>query len=219
MRWYGKPILLDSSIPRDPQILRLLDEYQSIINAISKQIIGSTKTSLDPNCRSVECNMGNFVMDAVVYNRAKQYKGPYWTDAAIAVMNGGGIRSTVPVGNISKYDLLSILPFENRLLVLNVTGHVLKLALETSVEEYNRGGEFLQVSGLRVVYNLGNKPGQRVESVDVLCQKCDIPKYEKLDINEKYGIIIDAYNYGGGCNFEMYKVSVRLISFCEIFLI
>lgn len=178
---------------------------------MSKQIIGNTKTFLDRKCRLGECNLGNFVTDAAVFNRAKQYRGPYWTDASIAIMNGGGIRAAIPVGNISKYDLLSVLPFENRLLLLNVTGHVLKLALETSVQAYGHGGEFLQVSGLRVVYNVMNKPGQRVESVEVLCQKCEIPKYEKLDINEEYGIIIDSYNYGGGCQFDMYKVSFGLI--------
>lgn len=188
--------------------MRLLDEYQSIINVVSKQIIGKTKTSLDYQCHRSECNLGNFITDALVFNRVKQYKGPYWTDASIAIHNGGGIRAAIPVGNISKYDLLSVLPFENQLLVLNVTGHVLKLALEKSVRAYAHGSEFLQISGLRVVYNLMNKPGQRVESVDVLCQKCEIPKYEKLDINEEYGIIINSFNYG---QFDMYKVSFGLI--------
>lgn len=211
VRWYGKPILLDSSIPRDPQMLRLLDEYQSVINTMSKQIIGKTKTSLDPECHLGECNLGNFVTDALIYSRAKQYMGSFWTDASVAIVNDGAIRAKISVGNISKYDLLSTLPFENQLLVLNVTGHVLKLALETSVQAYNNHGtDFLQVSGLRVVYNLMNKPGQRVESVEVLCRKCEIPKYEKLDINEEYGIIIDSYNYGGGYQFDMYKVSIRL---------
>lgn len=198
--------------------MRLLGEYQSIINVVSNQIIGKTKTSLDGECHHGECNLGNFVTDALVYNRVKQYKGPYWTDASIAILNGDGIRAAIPVGNISKYDLMSILPFENQLLVLNVTGHVLKLALETSVQAHDMSA-FLQVSGLRVVYNLMNKPGQRVESVDVLCQKCAIPKYEKLDNNEKYGIIIDSYNYDGGCQFDMYKVSVTLGSFNAIFSI
>lgn len=191
--------------------MRLLDEYQSIINSLSKQIIGNAKTSLDPNCRRGECNLGNFIADALVYNRAKQYQGPYWTDASIAIVNGGGIRATISVGNISRYDLLSILPFENQLMVLNVTGHVLRLALETSVKTYDQSSEFLQVSGLRVVYNLMNKPGERVQSVEVLCQKCEIPMYEILDINEEYGIIIDSYNYGGGCQFDMYKVSIGLM--------
>lgn len=209
VRWYGKPILLDSNIPRDPEVLRLLDEYQSTVNAISKQIIGNTKTFLDPDCRLNECNLGNLVTDALIYNRAKQYNGPYWTDASIAIVNGGGIRGTVPIGNISKYDLLSIIPFENPLLVLNVTGHVLRFAFETSVLEYGYGGEFLQVSGLRIVYNVMNKPGQRVESIEVLCQKCQIPKYEKLDINKEYGIIVDSYYYNGGGMFDMFKVSIR----------
>lgn len=50
------------------------------------------KVALDGDCRFRECNFGNLVADSMIYVRSVQYNGAdgYWTDAAIALMNGGG---------------------------------------------------------------------------------------------------------------------------------
>lgn len=205
VRWYGQPILLDATIPRDPQVLRLLDKYRPAIDALSNQIVGETKTTLDRNCRESECNFGNLITDAFIRMRVLQYDGPYWTDAPIALINGGAIRASAPVGNISKYDLITILPFNNTLRVLNVTGHVLKLVLEQSfVPDSSGRGEFLQVSGLHILYDPMEKNGQRIKSVNVLCSECPVPSYQKLDIDKQYGILTTSFVYNF---FKMLQVS------------
>lgn len=52
----------------------------------------TSQVTLDSNCRFTECNLGNLIADAMVYVRSMQYNGTdgYWTDAPIALMNGGG---------------------------------------------------------------------------------------------------------------------------------
>lgn len=61
--------------------------------------------------------------------------------------------------------------------------------------------------GLRVVYNVQNKPGNRVEYVEVLCAKCSIPKYEPLDENRTYVAVVGTFLMDGGDFFDMLKVS------------
>lgn len=163
------------------------------------------------SCRAVECNLGNLVTDAMVHVNALQQTGKYWTDAGIAFMQGGGIRSSASVGEISRYDLITMFPFNNTLYKVNVTGEDIRAALERSVERYNRGqGEFLQMSGVHVDYDLSREPGKRVKSVKVVCSDCTVPMYDALDSKKTYNIIITSFTYAGGDGYTMFNVSILL---------
>lgn len=45
-----------------------------------------------------------------------------------------GVRASIDIGNITYYDILTVLPFESRLLITTVTGKDILLALENSVQ-------------------------------------------------------------------------------------
>lgn len=69
----------------------------------------------------------------MVYHYARDYEGDYWTDASIALLQGGGIRTSLEIGNITVYDLTTLLPFDSNTVLIDVTGAELKEALEHSV--------------------------------------------------------------------------------------
>ncbi|XP_055295862.1 protein 5NUC-like [Sitodiplosis mosellana] len=209
LHWSGQPILLDDSIPRDPEVAALEDVYRPQVNEITEKVIGITKVRLDGSkCRTNECNIGNFISDAFVNTRIRQYNGTDLTDAPIAIMASGDIRASGKIGKITRFDLETIIPFENQLIAVNITGRVLQQVLEHSVRryiEYGPPGEFLQLSGMHVVYNISNPSGNRVVSANVLCSTCLVPLYENLDPNRQYGIIISSFLYDGGDGFTMFK--------------
>lgn len=65
-------------------------------------------------------------------------------------------------------------------------------------------GEFLQMSGLRVVYNISAKPLHRVQSVHILCANCEVPQYEPLQTNGTvYRVLVSSFLNTGGDGFEM----------------
>uniref|UniRef100_T1GDP4 Helicase ATP-binding domain-containing protein n=1 Tax=Megaselia scalaris TaxID=36166 RepID=T1GDP4_MEGSC len=140
----------------------------------------------------------------MVYNRVKtksKTSDDYWTDASIAFYNGGGIRSPIEYQeSITKSNVFTGLPFGSMIVMLNVTGQTILDALEHSAEVYtsSAAGGFLQMYGVKVTYNMNNTVGNRVEEVKVLCTKCKIPKFENLDINKKYAILITDFLYLGG---------------------
>lgn len=213
LRWSGLPILADYRIEQDPEVLKLLDKYRPTVNAFVNDIVAHSKVDLSNDCQRYECNLGNLITDGSVYARAKEYNGTDgWTDAAISIINSGGIRDSIESGNVSKYTLSSILPFENILFRMYVPGHVLKAALEHSVDDFSElygSRTLLQMSGMHVVYNLNKNIGDRVESVNVLCSNCTIPIYEKLNMNQTYGIMIDTFLHRGGDGYEMFRVSAK----------
>lgn len=204
---------MDSSIPQDPEVLALEDIYRPKVEAIMGKVYGISKVHLDgSNCRFAECNIGNLITDAFVFSRISQYDGSDMTDAPIAFIGSGDIRASAKVGQLTRLDVETIIPFENHLVAVNVTGKALIQMLEYSVHRYSESvgrGEFLQMSGVRVVYDLSKEPNNRVQSVSVLCSHCKVPIYEPLLPNQKYGIIITSYVHEGGDGYTMFKVSLH----------
>lgn len=196
-------------------MLKLLQKYRPAVYELTETVVGVTKVRLDgTDCRALECNVGNMIADAHIYTRANQYHGPHWSDVSVALVQSGGIRASVENGNITLYNLKSLLPFINSLYMLNMTGSGLLQAFEHSVSQYNGDrGEFLQVSGARVVYNMTKPPGSRVESVELRCTDCDVPTYSKLEPTKTYGTIVTNFLYEGGDGFQMFKVCFRFNRF------
>lgn len=133
-----------------------------------------------PGVRTVETNGGNLIADGFFYsyNQLAVRNGllpASPTNRVIALTNGGGIRQNagdvLPVGGvvpgtISRLDTLNVLPFDNFLTVVqNVTPADLKTILERSASAIpGGGGQFLQISGFKVVYDARNPVGSRVIS-------------------------------------------------------
>jgi len=210
VEWDGSPILLNKDVPQDDDVVAMLDKYRAGIEELESQVIGVTKVTLDGSCRSVECNLGNFITDGMVnYNALRYSSNDYWTDAAIAFTTGGGIRTSIDRnsngGNITMEAITSIQPYSSKLVVAELSGNDIVQALEHSVFYYGENrGTFLQMSGVHVVYDVSKAPGERVVGVKVLCAQCTIPVLEDLDENKKYGVVLQDFIANGGDGYEMF---------------
>jgi 5'-nucleotidase len=103
----------------------------------------------------------------------------------VALLNGGSIRAdnTINPGDLTKRDVLSILPFANPVVKLEVTGATLRAALEHGVSrsaEDSEPGRFPQVSGLRFTFDVRRPAGSRVVEVTVGGQPLDDRKIYTL---------------------------------------
>ncbi len=89
--------------------------------------------------RVAETNLGDLCADA------------YRTigEADVAIVNGGGIRTSIPAGDITQGQILSVHPFGNMLTVVEVTGQTILDALEWGTRNTpEENGGFPQVSGM-----------------------------------------------------------------------
>ncbi|XP_064506115.1 5'-nucleotidase isoform X2 [Pseudopipra pipra] len=208
----GNPILLDSSIPEDEHIKEEVEKWRENLGNYSKEI-GKTNVYLNGTsqaCRFQECNMGNLLCDAVLYENVGRPDKKSWNHVSMCILNGGGIRSPIDEqstnGSITMEDLLSVLPFGGRFDMVRVKGSTLKEAFEHSVHRYGRGsGELLQVGGIHVVYDLSRAPGSRVVSLEVLCTACRVPSYIPLHMDEIYNVTLPSYMLFGGDGYHMLK--------------
>lgn len=207
----GTPILLDNSVPQDPDVVKIIDKYRDKIINITEHVLGNTSVVLDgTTCLLKECNLGNLITDAMVFRYAVEYTGEHWTDAPIAIIQGGGIRASLVYAkmpaNITEGDLLTIMPFDGRAVTVTMNGSVLLEMLEHSVVNYNileTPGQFLQYSGIKVTYDLRKPVGQRVVKAEARCWACDIPSYSKINEKDIYKVIMPSFVAIGGDGYWM----------------
>jgi len=130
----------------------------------ASQVVFNTQrgSATTPGVRTQETNGGNLVADAFMNAYGQRAAGAGLppnsaTNRVVAVTNGGGIRinalpDTGAAGPISRAMTFSLLPFDNRLTVVqDLTALQIKEIFERSCAVgTSGGGQFLQVSGLRV---------------------------------------------------------------------
>jgi len=115
--------LIDSSIKDDPAVDRMLAVYGPKVRALDV-VIGKLKGELRKGGAGAG-SLGNFVADGM---RA-QASIKLGKSVDLAIMNGGGLRrNTIGEGDVRARDIFELLPFENALVTLDLTGEqVLKL--------------------------------------------------------------------------------------------
>ncbi|CAK6446795.1 unnamed protein product [Pipistrellus nathusii] len=209
---HGNPILLNSSIPEDPKIKADVNRWRLKLDNYSSQELGKTIVYLNgssQSCRFGECNMGNLICDAMINNNIRHLDETSWNHVSMCILNGGGIRSPIDErnnGTITWESLKAVLPFGDTFNLVQLKGSTLRKAFEHSVHRYGKSyGEFLQVGGIHVVYDLSRKPGDRVVKLDVLCTRCRVPSYEPLRADEVYKVILPSFLANGGDGYQMLK--------------
>jgi len=154
---------VSARLPEHPDVAAVVRSFEDRLNRELAMEVGRTAVPLEARrapLRTTETNLGDFVTDAL---RAR-------LGADVALMNGGGIRTDriVPVGPLTRRDVLGLVPFTNVAMKVAVTGARLREALEQGLSRIERaGGGFLQVSGLRMTYDPRQPAGRRVLAVEV----------------------------------------------------
>lgn len=200
--WNGNPILLDSSVQKDPDIEAQVQEMNAPLQELRNEIIGSASVDLNGDratCRFEECNLGNLIADAIVWATSSE-------GTQIAFQNGGGIRASIPAGEISRGDVLEVLPFGNTIATFQLSGSDVVAALENGVSRAenpdNEGtGRFAQVSGLRYTWNPEQPVGSRIVSVEV--QNAD-GTYSPIDPNATYNVAANNFMRTGGDDYTVF---------------
>jgi 2',3'-cyclic-nucleotide 2'-phosphodiesterase (5'-nucleotidase family) len=142
----------------------LVETWGDQVQAIGSQVVGEAAAPLNA-ARGVETALGNLITDAM---RAADLGDGKAFD--IALHNDGGIRADVDAGPITYAELYAVLPFDNSLVGVDLTGAQVKEMLEDGISDQ---GSEIQVSGLSFAYTVNKAPGRRVMEVLVGGQPLD----------------------------------------------
>lgn len=186
-------IILSSDVTEDAEVKAIIEDYQADLDAQMEVVIGQCASDIawsSPLVRTQESPLGNLAADAL-----RDY-----CDADIAIQNGGGIRAGLTAGDVTVGDVFAMLPFDNKVTLVEVTGQTVWDALENGVDGYpTTNGKFPQVSGIKYTFD-GSKPaGERIVSVT-------LEDGTPLDLDAWYTLACNDFMCGGGDGYTMLNV-------------
>jgi len=177
-------------VEKDSDILAQIEEIKTENEEITSAVVGKTSVELNGEreyVRTGETNLGNLLTDAML---AK-------VDADVAITNGGGIRASIGEGEITKGEIITVLPFGNTTIVKKLTGAQLLDVVEHGVSQYPaHEGLFPQVGGIRIIFDGDRPAGERV--IDLKVQG------EPIEYDGVYHVATNDFMAAGGDGYETF---------------
>ena len=177
-KWWPQMRIIDTaSVAPDPEVAAVVAGFEAEFSREMDVAIGTTAVELDSRnaaVRTREAAIGNLFVDAIRVA----------SEADAAIINGGGIRAGkvyAPGATITRRDVLAELPFNNKVVTVEISGRGLRSAMENGLAQLpNAGGRFPQVSGIAVEADVSRPPGSRVTSMRVGGQPLDDERIYKV---------------------------------------
>jgi 2',3'-cyclic-nucleotide 2'-phosphodiesterase (5'-nucleotidase family) len=145
---------VDDSIPDDPAVTTMLAPYRGKVRELDNPI-GKLEGDLTKGGMGGG-SLGNFVADALRMRAQAKLGKP----VLLSVINSSGLRkSSIAAGNISTSDVFQLLPFENALVMLDLTGEQLRRFLGVTVARRDAQ------SGARITYQANSEKKNEIVSV------------------------------------------------------
>ena len=178
--------------------------YKEKLDKQMNQVIAYSDSALTRD--GFESTLGNFVLMAVegfVSIKLKDVPNSF-----VIFLNRGGLRNNLPMGNITKGNIFELMPFENEIVILALTGQKLKEAIDGMLKEN-------KLISLHLNIDVIDKHAENIKVNGV-----------PLDANRSYLIVTTDYLAMGGDNCHFFekqdayngtKVKLRdaIITYCE----
>ena len=159
----------------DAEIRELLRPYETAVASHMTSVVTHAPTEMKRS-RVAESPVANLVADA--FRKAG--------NTQIAVTNLGGIRADIRQGPMTRAHVFELLPFENTLITMKLSGRVLTRILSR---------ELMAVSGIRVQLDLDRMAGERLLSLELSDGRA-------VEDDEMYSVTTNDFLVAGGDGLE-----------------
>lgn len=173
--------LIGEPIAQDPEMDALFAPYIKKSNALMNKRVAQLNGSLNGDRRVIR-NQGSTLAQLVIQSQIEQ------VNADLGIVNGGGLRDGIAGGEVTMRDVWRVLPFDNEVVYIDLTGKELKdyLAKVTDVSGFSGGYPHFRGVSFR-------KNGSQVEDVVVTGQT----RRAVVD-GERYRLVLNSFLVMGG---------------------
>lgn len=185
-------------LKEDTEVKAIAEKYEKLSASKLNEVLAVTDKDLVHDKLSGPSMLGEWMCEVM----AKA------TNSQIAITNGGGIRTSLNKGNITMGNLYEVMPFDNTLFTMDLTGADIKKVIENGIGNDKIG--WVQASGLKVKYDLSRAFGNRVTEMNLINgTKLDVNKYYKVVTNDFMASNGDEYDFSKGKNKLDTNIPVR----------
>jgi 5'-nucleotidase / UDP-sugar diphosphatase len=214
-----------SIVAPDPAAAAILKEYTDQLAELRKTVIGTSDdllcTRRVPNlpqgtgdCALLDYTASSGAKLSVNGGFIQQVVSDAFLarsfQADLALQNGGGVRVTLDDGPITVGEVYTILPFNNTLVNLTLSGAEVKQSVEDALNRYaaNPGGNtgaFPYGSGIRWDIDMTAGTNNRVSNLEVRDRVSGV--WSPIDMGAMYVVVTNSFLAGGGDGAATFKVA------------
>jgi 5'-nucleotidase / UDP-sugar diphosphatase len=189
------PIPVDPTVPEDPTVRAMVAALARPIMPVRDQVIGHSEKGVATTratLRHAENPMANVITDAMLAATEK-------AGSVAAFINTGGIRASFDAGAITYGQAVTVQPFNNTLVQLDLTGAELKAVLEETLGGLpaSSAGLLLPSHGTSYVVDVSRPVGNRV--VDLVVAG------KPVTLDATYRVTVPSFIAGGGDSHPLLK--------------
>ncbi len=174
--------LLHDQFSPDPGMQEIVEDYRQVAEAGMDEVIGEALQEIPRG--SAEHPLGRLVADAMLQ----------MTGADVALMNRGGIRAVIPRGPVTSRMVYEVIPFEEELYLIELTGAALLEILETGMQGRRRD---MEIAGLTAYRNQASPDGSKIED--------PLVSGDPLDPGLNYTFVTTGYLAQGNVGYDILR--------------
>lgn len=164
-----------AAAPADSSVARFLTPYRQKLDQTMNEVLARSTARIEKG--QPDGALNNLLTDALLQQASQRYGKPI----DCSHLNYGGIRNNLPEGNITTGSVFEVMPFDNQLIVLTLTGDMLRQLLNHFAK-----GDKLVVGGLRATVHDGQ------------VQDVTFTNGRTLQPGETYTVVMSDYVANGG---------------------
>ena len=181
----------------DADTLTLYNSYNENLAPVLGRVLGETTVELDHDRYAGPSLLGEWSCDVMREKAGVQ----------IAMTNGGGLRVPIPAGKITAGILYEVMPFDNTLYTMKLSGADVKANIEHGIMNDDIG--WVAISGVKVVYNPEAEAGNRITSMV-------LEDGTPIEMDKYYTVVTNDFMFTGGDNYNFENSKDGLDTFIPI---
>jgi len=181
----------------DTNTLAIYNKYNEELKPVLGKILGKTTVDLDHDRYAGPSLLGEWSCEIMKDKVGVQ----------IAMTNGGGLRVPIPAGDITAGILYEVMPFDNTLYTMKLSGADVKANIEHGIMNEDIG--WVQIAGVRVIYNPKAEAGNRITSMV-------LEDGAPVEMDKYYTVVTNDFMFTGGDNYNFENALDGLDTFIPI---
>lgn len=188
----AKNIAIDSTIKASEEITNIINPYKEKLTSEMQEVLCYSPKEIIKSDGNMQSSLGNLMADMCFKMANPIFKENTNEAIDFVLLNYGGIRADLPKGYIKKEHAFKLMPFENELVVVNLTGDkVLEL----------------------ISFFINNKEAHPFcKNIELIISKNSYNLKIKGNVfnkNKTYNVLTNDYLHNGGSNMNFFKNSKK----------
>ena len=173
-----------SSIIPDPKAEKAYAKFDKKLSPIMSEVVGSTEIDLPHDRKAPGVSVLGYLVTDILRDSV---------DAQIGIANSGGIREPLPKGDLTMGQMYTILPFDNTVVTMTLTGEQLKRVLNNGIDNPSIG--WVEVCGVTMDVDMSKPFGDRIV-------KMYLEDGSKIEMDKEYTVSTIDFVFDGGDQYD-----------------